>query len=54
MVTFAVIVAVHVLVLEVVMMLLGGDACFDVEVVMMMLLGGNACFDGRDHDDDVV
>ena len=38
MVTFAVIVAVHVLVLEVVMMLLGGDACFD----------------GGGRDDDVV
>ena len=38
MVMFAVIVAVHVLVLE---------------VVMMMLLGGDACFDGGDHDDDV-
>ena len=22
--------------------------------IMMMMLGGNACFDGRDHDDDVV
>ena len=25
-----------------------------VEIMMMMMLGGNACFDGRDHDDDVV